>query len=89
MRLLQLFGTIPNVQANEWLEALQANQLPANLADATWLQLEAICGDEDCDDIQDFIGPLQAPTPVPEPASALLLTSAIGGLAATRRRRKP
>jgi hypothetical protein len=75
-------------QADEFLAALAANLAAANLADATWLQLEAPCTGANCPDIQDMIGPGLTSTPVPEPASALLLMVGVAGGFAGRRRER-
>ena len=73
--------------ADDYLERLRNNLVAANLADATWLQLERqACTGTNCD-LQDFIGPHLQPTSVPEPATALLLATGAIGLVASRRRR--
>jgi hypothetical protein len=75
-------------EANRYLKALSNNLAAANLSDATWLILQEQCDVPPCRDVQNFVGPLDQVTPVPEPGStALLLLSGLGGIAAARRRR--
>lgn len=78
-------NTAVTMKATEYLTQLQ---LPINAADvlsanAAWIRLSAN-GDES---IQDFIGPVESATPVPEPGAGMLLGMGIASLAAFRSRK--
>ncbi len=78
--------TAVRAAANAYLSALSSNSTAASVADATWLQLQD-CSSGTCKDVQDFVGPAAAATPVPEPGTFALMGIGVAGLALSRRRR--
>ena len=71
------------VLAQTYLAALAVSTTVAS-ADATWLQLTYTNPSGQTIDAQDFIGPIPATTPVPEPSAGLLLGMGAMSLAAFR-----
>jgi len=71
------------LKTTEYLTLMLADTAGVNASNAAWLQLSTADGGY----VQDFIGPMAANTPVPEPGAGLLLGMGFTALAAFRSRK--